>query len=128
MTPGELQWLSSHMGHDVSTHTKSYRLHDSHIEIAKVGRILSAVDKSLLPGGKNSLKMFVYNCSISSYSAIASLLQCCFLTLNLVFVLFPQYMTETDFCGGFLSFMPSCCVLFYIQMYAWLNVIPRLWF
>jgi len=44
MTPGELQWLSNHLGHDVGTHKKNYRLHATAIEITKVGRLLLAVD------------------------------------------------------------------------------------
>lgn len=52
MTPNELQWLSSHMGHDVATHKKNYRLHDNHIELAKVGKLLTAVDSGKAVSGK----------------------------------------------------------------------------
>ena len=41
---GELEWLSAHMGHSVGVHKDFYRLHDSAIELAKVSRLLIAVD------------------------------------------------------------------------------------
>lgn len=41
---GELEWLSNHMGHDLNIHKDFYRLHDSTIEIAKVSRLLMAID------------------------------------------------------------------------------------
>lgn len=44
MSPAELQWLSSHLGHDVATHKKNYRLHGTAVEIAKVGRMLMHID------------------------------------------------------------------------------------
>ena len=44
MTQGELKWLANHMGHDVNIHENVYRLHDSTIELAKVSRLLMAVD------------------------------------------------------------------------------------
>jgi len=44
MTPGELQFLSSHLGHDVSTHKNKYRIHSTAVEITKVGKLLMAVD------------------------------------------------------------------------------------
>lgn len=40
----ELEWLSNHMGHDLNIHKDFYRLHDSTIEIAKVSRLLMAID------------------------------------------------------------------------------------
>lgn len=40
----ELDWLSSHMGHEVNIHKSSYRLHTSAVEITKVGRLLMAID------------------------------------------------------------------------------------
>jgi hypothetical protein len=45
MTPAELQWLASHLGHDVSTHKKNYRMHSTAIEITKVGRLLMNIDE-----------------------------------------------------------------------------------
>jgi hypothetical protein len=44
MTPGELQWLSSHLGHDVATHKNSYRQHGTAVEMTKAGKLLLAVD------------------------------------------------------------------------------------
>ena len=41
----ELDWLARHMGHDIRTHREYYRLQDSTIELAKVSKILSVVDK-----------------------------------------------------------------------------------
>ncbi|KAL3891005.1 hypothetical protein ACJMK2_003270 [Sinanodonta woodiana] len=41
---GELDWLSSHLGHEVDTHKTYYRLHESFIELAKISRLLMAVD------------------------------------------------------------------------------------
>ena len=41
---GELEWLSNHMGHDLNIHKDFYRIHDSTIEIAKVSRLLMAID------------------------------------------------------------------------------------
>ncbi|XP_070193306.1 uncharacterized protein [Littorina saxatilis] len=44
LNPGELEWLSNHMGHDLNIHKDFYRLHNSTIEIAKVSRLLMAID------------------------------------------------------------------------------------
>ena len=44
-----LNWLSRHLGHDVRVHREFYRIHESTIEIAKVSKLLLAVD-----GGKTS--------------------------------------------------------------------------
>jgi hypothetical protein len=41
---GEMEWLANHMGHDIKIHKDFYRLHDSTIEIAKVSRLLLAID------------------------------------------------------------------------------------
>ena len=41
----ELEWLARHMGHDIRIHRQFYRLHDSTLEMAKVGRLLMAVDQ-----------------------------------------------------------------------------------
>ena len=41
---GEMQWLANHMGHELHIHRDFYRLHESTVEIAKVSRILMAVD------------------------------------------------------------------------------------
>ena len=44
MLPGELEWLSNHLGHNIDIHKTAYRLHTPAIEITKVGRILLALD------------------------------------------------------------------------------------
>ena len=41
---GEMEWLARHMGHELNIHKDFYRLHDSTIEIAKVSRLLMAID------------------------------------------------------------------------------------
>ncbi|XP_028417721.1 uncharacterized protein LOC114542174 isoform X2 [Dendronephthya gigantea] len=40
----ELDWLAKHLGHDIRTHREYYRLHESTIEIAKISKLLLAVD------------------------------------------------------------------------------------
>ncbi|CAB4023743.1 Hypothetical predicted protein [Paramuricea clavata] len=40
----ELDWLARHLGHDIRTHREYYRLHESTIEIAKISKLLLAVD------------------------------------------------------------------------------------
>ena len=45
LNQGELKWLANHMGHEVNIHESVYRLHDSTIELAKVSRLLMAVDR-----------------------------------------------------------------------------------
>jgi len=41
----ELDWLARHLGHDITVHREYYRLHESTIELAKVGKILTTVDE-----------------------------------------------------------------------------------
>jgi hypothetical protein len=48
MSPVETEWLSNHMGHTLNIHKNFYRLQDSVIEMAKVSRLLMAVDKGEL--------------------------------------------------------------------------------
>lgn len=48
----ELDWLARHLGHDIRTHREYYRLHESTIEIAKISKLLLAVDS----GKAGSLK------------------------------------------------------------------------
>ena len=50
-----LDWLACHLGHDISVHREYYRLHESTIELAKVGKILTTVDerKTRLRAGKS---------------------------------------------------------------------------
>ena len=40
----ELDWLARHLWHDIRTHREYYRLHESTIEIAKISKLLLAVD------------------------------------------------------------------------------------
>ena len=40
----ELEWLASHMGHDLSTHCQYYHLHESTLELVNVSNLLLAVD------------------------------------------------------------------------------------
>ncbi|XP_068707934.1 uncharacterized protein [Montipora foliosa] len=51
----ELDWLARHLSHDISVHREYYRLHESTIELAKVGKILTTVDegKTRLWAGKS---------------------------------------------------------------------------
>ena len=44
---GEMQWLANHMGHELHIHRDFYRPHESTVEIAKVSRILMAVDSGI---------------------------------------------------------------------------------
>ena len=41
----ELDWLARHLGNDFTVHREYYRLHESTIEHAKVGKILTTVDE-----------------------------------------------------------------------------------
>ena len=41
----EVDWLARHMGHDLSVHREFYRLHESTVELAEVGRLPIAVDQ-----------------------------------------------------------------------------------
>ena len=41
----ELDWLARHLGHNITVHREYYRLHESTIELAKVGKILTTVDE-----------------------------------------------------------------------------------
>ena len=48
MTEAELTWLTNHMGHTKDVHFAWYRKEDSSIELTKVAKVLTAVDR-----GKN---------------------------------------------------------------------------
>lgn len=41
----ELEWLADHMGHDLSVHKQYYRLQHHTLELAKVSKLLLAIDK-----------------------------------------------------------------------------------
>jgi len=38
-----------HMGHDVGTHKRHYRLHNNRIELTNVGRLLSSLESGKAP-------------------------------------------------------------------------------
>ena len=40
--------MANHLGHEVNIHENIYRIHDSVIELAKVSRLLMAVDEGKL--------------------------------------------------------------------------------
>ena len=40
----EIQWLTNHLDHSVDIHQEYYRLHNNAIGLAKVSRVLLAVD------------------------------------------------------------------------------------
>jgi hypothetical protein len=48
----EIDWLARHLGRDIRTHREYYRLHEGTIELAKVSKLLLAVDS----GKAGSLK------------------------------------------------------------------------
>ena len=45
MEGNELEWLAAHLGHNINVHKKYYRLSDSTIELAKVSKLLLAIDE-----------------------------------------------------------------------------------
>jgi len=45
LTPNELEWLNGHLGHSIDVHKLFYRIHTSTIELAKVSKLLFAVDQ-----------------------------------------------------------------------------------
>ena len=44
LNPVELEWLCNHLGHEVQIDNNFHRQHESVVEIAKVGKLLLAVD------------------------------------------------------------------------------------
>ncbi|PAA93368.1 hypothetical protein BOX15_Mlig000236g2 [Macrostomum lignano] len=44
MRENELGWLSNHLGHSLNVHHNFYRLHENTIELAKVGKLLLAIE------------------------------------------------------------------------------------
>ena len=57
----DIDWLACHLGHDVRIHREFYRLHHSTTELAKVSKLLLAVDSGNLEKivGKNLGEMSV---------------------------------------------------------------------
>jgi hypothetical protein len=45
LNENEMGWLARHMGHDINIHREYYRLQESTIELAKISKLLTAVDK-----------------------------------------------------------------------------------
>ncbi|EDO29593.1 predicted protein [Nematostella vectensis] len=45
LTQTDMDWLARHLGHDVHVHREFYRLHESTAELAKVSKLLIAVDE-----------------------------------------------------------------------------------
>ncbi|EDO44066.1 predicted protein [Nematostella vectensis] len=45
LTQTDIDWLARHLGHDVHVHHEFYRLHESTAELAKVSKLLIAVDE-----------------------------------------------------------------------------------
>jgi hypothetical protein len=41
LTPGEQEWLSNHLGHEVHIDKDFYRANDAVLEIAKISRLLT---------------------------------------------------------------------------------------
>ena len=48
LNDGEVQWLSSHLGHTVKTHKDFYRLQEASIEIGKISKLLLAAENGSL--------------------------------------------------------------------------------
>jgi hypothetical protein len=44
LTENDVDWLARHLGHDITIHRDFYRLHESTLELAKVRKLLLAVD------------------------------------------------------------------------------------
>ncbi|KAK6168302.1 hypothetical protein SNE40_021096 [Patella caerulea] len=44
MNENEMDWLATHLGHDIRVHRNFYRLRHEHIELAKVAKLLYTVD------------------------------------------------------------------------------------
>lgn len=57
MNEAELTWLTNHMGHTLNVHFAWYRKEDSHIELTKVAKVLTALDQ-----GKNIQSKRIDNC------------------------------------------------------------------
>lgn len=72
MTNSELDWLANHLGHNIDVHRDFYRLQESTLELAKVSKLLIAVDEgkaSKLAGKKlDEIELNGNNHFISRYS------------------------------------------------------------
>lgn len=43
----ELEWLSTHMGHNLNVHREYYRLPENTLQTAKVGKLLLAIESGI---------------------------------------------------------------------------------
>lgn len=61
LTEVDINWLVRHLKHDVRVHREFYRLHESTTELAKVSKLLMAVDSGNIRGvvGKSLSEMTV---------------------------------------------------------------------
>ena len=61
LTEVDINWLVRHLRHDVRVHREFYRLHESTTELAKVSKLLMAVDSGNIRGvvGKSLSEMTV---------------------------------------------------------------------
>ena len=61
LTELDVDWLARHLGHDIRVHRQFYRLHESTAELAKVSKLLLAVDAGNIEQvqGKSLLDMSV---------------------------------------------------------------------
>ena len=67
LSGNELEWLANHMGHDLSIHKQYYRLQDHTLELAKISKLLLAIDK----GSANLVGMKLDDISLQGmYSSI----------------------------------------------------------
>ena len=44
LNENEIEWFATHMGHDIQVHREYYRLWESTLELARVGKLLLAID------------------------------------------------------------------------------------
>nr|XP_054759056.1 uncharacterized protein LOC129265092 [Lytechinus pictus] len=45
LSESQLDWLADHMGHDIRVHREFYRLNESTVELAKVAKLMIAIDE-----------------------------------------------------------------------------------
>jgi len=100
MSAAELQWLSGHLGHDVATHKKSYRLHPTAVEITKVGKLLLALE------------------GIQFVQVVDNCILCCYMLYSITFiqlsVWFCSVVLRSDGVQQLLmSFAFAKCALFF---------------
>lgn len=52
----ELEWLATHMGHDIKVHREYYRLPENTLQTAKVGKLLLAIENGAIRHQGKSLE------------------------------------------------------------------------